>query len=211
MILCLYVYTAHIDNHQFELRSLFFKKMKTLMIRYGFRTFNSHVKGPMTPSLTDLNIPLMLRKTTEIHANREAAVFRYSNHRFSFQQLENASNNIAAGFIASGLKPGDRLGVWSHNRPEWLLTQYAAAKAGLILVNVNPSYRPIELAYAIDKCQIKGIISDTEWGKQNYVTVLSEALKIKQYESLKFISFIGHDFPGAMVDSIGGQIREAFI
>ena len=131
----------------------------------SWRYLSSYVQGPLYPPLSNLTIPATLRSTTENFPDQEAAVFRYTNRRYTFQQFEAETNRVAAGLLASGLAPGDRLGLWSHNHPEWLITQFAAAKAGLVLVNVNPSYRPHELAYALEKCQIKGLISDTKWGK----------------------------------------------
>jgi fatty-acyl-CoA synthase len=164
---------------------------------------SSYVRGPSEPPLTDLTIPAALRKTVEANPHREAAVFRFQNKRFNYEQFEIETNKIAAGLIAAGLEPGDRLGLWSHNHPEWLLTQFAAAKAGLILVNVNPSYRPSELSYAIEKCQIKGLISDTKWLKQDYLSVLSETLEMKKYKSLEFVSFL-NEYPSSI---FGSEIR----
>ena len=119
------------------------------------RRLSAYVKGPSVPPLSNLTIPAQLRTTVERFPEKEAAVFSLTNQRITFEHLENDSNRIAAGLIASGLKKGDRLGIWSPNHYEWILTQFAAAKAGLILVNINPSYRPKELAYALEKCQIK--------------------------------------------------------
>ena len=69
---------------------------------------------------------------------------------------------IAANFISLGLQKGDCVGIWSPNHPEWIETQFAAAKAGLILVNVNPSYKTDELAYVIEKCQIARIANHSK-------------------------------------------------
>ena len=70
----------------------------------------------------------------------------------------NGVNALAAGFIAMELEPKDRIGIWSPNNAEWILTQFAAAKAGLILVNINPAYRLAELAYALNKTACKALI-----------------------------------------------------
>ena len=119
------------------------------------RCLSAYTKGPITPSLSNLTIGAQLRKTVEKFPDREAAVFSLSGKRVTFEQFELETNKTAAGFLASGLQQGDRIGIWSPNHYEWILTQFAAAKAGLVLVNINPSYRPIELAYALEKCQIK--------------------------------------------------------
>ena len=68
-------------------------------------------------------------------------------------------------------------------------TQFAAAKAGLILVNINPSYRPNELAYALQKCSVRALIADVEWGKQNFVNVLRDSLKEATYSNLEYVAF----------------------
>src|SRR6202044_3003276 len=77
--------------------------------------------------------------------DQEAVVVRDSEVRLTFAVLRHEVDRLAAGLIALGLNPGDRVGIWSPNRIEWVLTQYATAKAGLILVNLNPGYRAAEL------------------------------------------------------------------
>ena len=140
-------------------------------MRQLVRQLSAHVKGPSVPPLSTLPIPLTLRQTVEQYPHDEAAIFVHSQTRATFEQLEHDTNQLAAGLLGAGLRRGDRLGIWSYNHYEWLTTQFAAAKAGLILVNINPSYRPNELAYALEKCNIKGLISDVEWGKQHFANV----------------------------------------
>ena len=71
--------------------------------------------------------------------------------RWTWREFAARVDALAAGFLALGLEPGARIGVWSLNRPEWTLTQFAAAKAGLILVTINPAYRLSELEFALAK------------------------------------------------------------
>lgn len=130
-----------------------------------------------------------------------------SQTRKTFQEFEVDTNKLAAGLIASGLKRGDRLGIWSHNHYEWLVTQFAAAKAGLILVNINPSYRPSELVYALEKCSVKGLISDVEWGKQNFSLVLQQALGESSLENLDFVSYRGENMPSDLKRKNGQKLR----
>ena len=86
-----------------------------------------------------------------------------SKSRSTFAEFEQSTNQIAASLLAAGALPGDRIGIWSTNHVEWIQTQFAAAKAGLILVNINPSYNSADLAFVLKMCQIKGIISDTNY------------------------------------------------
>ena len=83
-------------------------------------------------------------------------------------------DRLAAGLIALGLKPGDRVGLWSPNRIEWVLTQYATAKAGLILVNINPGYRAAELEYALNKVECRALITADQFKTTHYIGILRE-------------------------------------
>lgn len=71
--------------------------------------------------------------------------------RWSFAELRERVGRVASGLLGLGFEPGDRIGIWSPNRAEWLVTQYAAAKAGLILITINPAYRPGELEYVLQR------------------------------------------------------------
>ena len=82
---------------------------------------------------------------------RPALIVRHQNVRLSYGELRQSVDKLAAGLLTLGLEPGDRIGIWSPNNSEWVLTQFATAKAGLILVNINPSYRIAELEYALNK------------------------------------------------------------
>ena len=83
---------------------------------------------------------------------------------------------LAAGLLALGLERGDRIGIWSLNRPEWTLTQFAAAKAGLILVTINPAYRLSELEFALDKVGCSAIVTATAFKTSNYMEMLNTLL-----------------------------------
>ncbi|MGH6976074.1 MAG: AMP-binding protein, partial [Stellaceae bacterium] len=89
---------------------------------------------------------------------RPALVVRHQNVRLTYGELRREVDRLAAGLLTLGLEPGDRIGIWSPNNSEWVLTQFASAKAGLILVNINPSYRVAELEYALNKVGCKALI-----------------------------------------------------
>ena len=106
--------------------------------------------------------------------DREAIVVRDQNVRLTFAELHRDADRLATGLIALGLKPGDRVGLWSPNRIEWVLTQYATAKAGLILVNINPGYRTAELEYALNKVECRALITSDQFRTTHYIGILRE-------------------------------------
>jgi fatty-acyl-CoA synthase len=101
-------------------------------------------------------------------------VVRDQDARLTFAELRLEVDRLATGLIALGLKPGDRVGLWSPNRIEWVLTQYATAKAGLILVNINPGYRAAELEYALNKVECRALISSDRFKTTDYIGILRE-------------------------------------
>ena len=107
-------------------------------------------------------------------ADRPALVVRHQNVRLSYGELRQAADKLAAGLLTLGLQPGDRIGIWSPNNSEWVLTQFATAKAGLILVNINPSYRVTELEYALNKVGCKALILAERFKTSDYVGMLRE-------------------------------------
>ena len=106
--------------------------------------------------------------------DREALVVRHQNVRWTYRELKRRADNLAAGLMRLGLVPGERIGIWSQNNAEWLLTQLATAKAGLILVNINPAYRRSELRYALQKVQCKALIVAPRFKSSDYLAILQE-------------------------------------
>jgi len=106
-------------------------------------------------------------------ANREALVSPSHNVRWTWTEFAARVDALAAGFLALGLEPGARIGIWSLNRPEWTLTQFAAAKAGLILVTINPAYRLSELEFALAKVGCAAIVTATAFKTSNYMEMLN--------------------------------------
>ena len=102
-------------------------------------------------------------------ASRPALVVRHQKVRLSYGELRNEVDKLAAGLLTLGLEPGDRIGIWSPNHSEWVLTQFATAKAGLILVNINPAYRVTELEYALNKVGCKALILAERFKSSDYV------------------------------------------
>ncbi|SDP78797.1 AMP-binding protein [Phyllobacterium sp. OV277] len=106
--------------------------------------------------------------------DRPALVVRHQNVRLTYSELRQRVDALAAGFIALGLKPGERIGIWSPNNMEWVLTQFATAKAGLILVNINPAYRSHELEYAVNNVGCSALILSPALKTSNYLDILRE-------------------------------------
>jgi fatty-acyl-CoA synthase len=106
--------------------------------------------------------------------DRPALVVPHQKVRMSYGQLKEAVDKLAAGLLTLGLQPGDRIGIWSPNNSEWVLTQFATAKAGLVLVNINPAYRVAELEYALNKVGCKALILAERFKTSDYVGILRE-------------------------------------
>ena len=105
---------------------------------------------------------------------RDALVVRHQGIRWTYGELKARVDAFAAGLLALGLEAGDRVGIWSPNNSEWVVTQFATAKAGLILVNINPAYRLSELDYALNKVGCKALITADHFKTSDYVGMLRE-------------------------------------
>lgn len=114
-----------------------------------------------------------LDMTVEKFPDREAYVCCEDNERATFAEFQGEVNNLAAGLLAMGFKKGDRVGMWGPNMREWVITQFATAKAGLILVNINPAYQTPELEYALKKVGCKAIIMADRFKTQDYYSMLT--------------------------------------
>ena len=107
-------------------------------------------------------------------AERPALVVRHQKVQLSYAELLREVDRLGAGLLTLGLEPGDRIGIWSPNNSEWVLTQLASAKAGLVLVNINPAYRIAELEYALNKVGCKALILAERFKASDYVGMLRE-------------------------------------
>src|SRR5262245_11549497 len=105
----------------------------------------SYVQGATTPALLKTTIGDCFEAMVRRQPDRPALVSRAQDRRWTYQELDAAVDDFARGLSAIGLKKGDRIGIWSPNNAEWVITQFATAKLGLILVTINPAYRTHEL------------------------------------------------------------------
>ena len=108
--------------------------------------------------------------------DRPALVVRSQGVRLTWREFAAEVEAVAAGLLALGLEPGDRVGIWSPNNAEWVLTQFATAKAGLVLVNINPAYRLTELEYALNKVGCRALVTATRFKTSDYVGMLTTLL-----------------------------------
>jgi fatty-acyl-CoA synthase len=134
---------------------------------------DSYVCGIADAPLLGITIGRSLDQAARRWADREALVSPSHGVRWTWKELAERADALAAGFLALGLTRGARIGVWSLNRPEWTLTQFAAAKAGLILVTINPAYRLSELEFALAKVGCTAIVTATAFKTSNYLEMLN--------------------------------------
>jgi fatty-acyl-CoA synthase len=134
----------------------------------------SYVHGVSATPLIGETIGVHFDKAVERWADRDALIVRQQNVRWSYGELKAKADAFAAGLLALGLSPGDRVGIWSPNNAEWVVTQFATAKAGLILVNINPAYRLSELDYALNKVGCKAIVTADSFKTSDYIGMLRE-------------------------------------
>lgn len=134
----------------------------------------SHVQGPDEPPLQHITIPALLRQAVAQHGSREALVFPDAGIRMTYAELARKADELAAGLLELGVKKGDRVGIWSPNRCEWVLTQFATARIGAVLVTINPAYRLAELEYALNKTGCKVLIAAESFKSSNYLGMIRE-------------------------------------
>jgi fatty-acyl-CoA synthase len=134
----------------------------------------SYVHGASNTPLIGITIGNYFDQTAEQFAARDALVVRHQKVRWSWGELRRRVDDFAAGLIALGLEPGERIGIWSPNNAEWVVTQFATAKAGLILVNINPAYRVTELEYALNKAGCKALATAARFKTSDYLAMLGE-------------------------------------
>jgi fatty-acyl-CoA synthase len=133
----------------------------------------SHVQGPNAPPLLEHTIGECLDRAAARFGDHDALISCHQNIRYTYRDLLQHVNRAARALLRLGVERGDRVGIWAPNSAEWMITQYAAAKVGAILVNVNPSYRLRELEYALTQSGIKVLIAARGFRKIDYVELLT--------------------------------------
>src|SRR5215467_13501479 len=134
----------------------------------------SYVHGASSVSLLGETIGENLRRTVERHGDREALVVRSQGFRATYRELWEQAGLAARGLMARGVGRGDRVGIWSPNRFEWVVIQYATARMGAILVNINPAYKTSELEYALNQSGSSFLVLAERFRTGYYVAMLGE-------------------------------------
>src|SRR4051812_36547377 len=132
----------------------------------------SYAHGVSDHPLLGETIGANLERTAARVPDRPALISRHQGVRMTYSELDAEVDRVGRALLAAGLSTGDRVGLWSPNRAEWMVVQYATAKAGLILVNINPAYRTHELAYALRQSGCRMLIAAPEFKGSDYVAML---------------------------------------
>jgi fatty-acyl-CoA synthase len=134
----------------------------------------SYVHGASSKPLLGETMGDLLDRVASRFPEHPALVVRAQDVRLSYRQFHREVERVAAGLLALGLQRGDRIGIWAPNRAEWVLLQFAAPKAGLILVNINPAYRIYELEYALNKVGCRALVLPRRFKTSHYLAMLTE-------------------------------------
>jgi fatty-acyl-CoA synthase len=182
----------------------------------------SYVHGASDRPFIGDTIGVHFDRIVERFGERDALIVRHQQIRWSYRELKARVDAFAAGLLALGLKRGDCIGVWSPNNAEWVVTQFATAKAGLILVNINPAYRLAELEYALNKAGCVALITATQFKTSDYLAMLRELapeiataspgnLHASRLPGLRLVITIGaENEPGAVrFEDVLGLARDA--
>ncbi|HLX48180.1 MAG TPA: AMP-binding protein [Streptosporangiaceae bacterium] len=166
----------------------------------------SYSNGPADQPLIGETIGANLERTTAAFGDREALVDVPSGRRWTYTELNEATDVLAGALIADGIAAGDRVGIWAPNCPEWVLLQYATAKTGAILVNINPAYRSHELAYALRQSGVSVLVSAERFKTSDYRAMIGEVRG--DLPGLRRVVYIGSDewsvlMPGGDGDTAG--------
>ncbi|CAJ1501052.1 AMP-binding protein [[Mycobacterium] holstebronense] len=174
----------------------------------------SYARGGAQPALLETTIGATLAAIASAFPDRDALVDVSSGRRWSYAELSADVRRLATGLLQAGISPGDRVGIWAPNCAEWVLTQYATAEIGAVLVNVNPAYRSHELAYALKQSGVAMVISATRFKTSDYAAMLGEV--DPACPDLREVVFIGRsrwqELAGAPIDAtalarVGATLR----
>ncbi len=159
----------------------------------------SYVCGTCAVPLIGETLGVHFDRAVERWGSLDALVVRHQGVRWTYGELKDRVDELAAGLIALGLRPGDRVGIWSPNRAEWVLTQFATAKTGLILVTINPAYRLAELEHALAKSGCSVLITACRFKSSDYLSMVRTVIGTGRLSRLRTVVQMGdEDEPGMM-------------
>ncbi|HEY7628487.1 MAG TPA: AMP-binding protein [Ilumatobacteraceae bacterium] len=134
----------------------------------------SYASGPSAEPLLGETIGDNFDRLAAEHADRDCLISRHEDLRLTYREMAVAVDRCARGLLARGIETGDRVGIWAPNRSEWAMLQYAAAKVGAILVNINPAYRTHEVAYVLEQSGCRLLVATAEFKSSSYVSMIAE-------------------------------------
>src|SRR5262245_10946103 len=124
-----------------------------------------------TPWIDGLTIGAVLKETARRFPQRDAIIFPAANVRMNYAGFHAQVRTVAKGLLALGIRPGEHIGIWATNIPQWMLLQYAAATAGIVLVTINPAYRPFELSYTVTQSDIVALFLTDTFKTSDYYAI----------------------------------------
>jgi fatty-acyl-CoA synthase len=151
----------------------------------------SHTTGDTDVPLLEQTIPDNLDATVARFGDREALVDVWQGIRWTYREFADRTTELARALLASGVHKGDRVGIWAPNCAEWTLTQYATARIGAVLVNINPSYRTHELEYVLKQAGISVLVAAAQFRSSNYAQMVEEVRE--DCPDLREVVLIGTD------------------
>ncbi|MGF1597856.1 MAG: AMP-binding protein [Acidimicrobiales bacterium] len=176
----------------------------------------SATSGDTSTPLIEQTISKNLAAAVTAHRDRDALVVRHQGIRWTYGELAERADQLARALVAEGFAKGDRIGIWAPNCAEWVLVQFATARIGVILVNINPAYRTHEVRYALDQSGCRGLFATTAFKTSDYVAMVDEVRP--ELDTLERVWFIGTDdwtgllaradeVPADRLDEIGASLR----
>jgi fatty-acyl-CoA synthase len=163
----------------------------------------SYASGTSTFPLMGMTIGEMVDRIAAKYPDNDAVVSMHQDIRWTYRQFLDQVNTVARGLMGMGVEKGDRVGIWAMNHAEWLVVQFATAKIGAIMVNINPAYRTYELEYALKQSEISTLIIQGRFKTSDYVGMFYEAcpeatearagrISSEKFPFLKNVIFLGN-------------------
>ena len=170
---------------------------------------HSYKTGEGTGQLLYETIGSVFDRIVDAHPDETALIVRHQNIRWSYSELREQADRFAEGLLTLGIEPGDRVGIWGPNSYEWVVTQFATARIGAILVNVNPAYRLFELEFVLRKTACKAIVAAEKFKSSEYLNMLNALapeiascepgyLRARKLPALTTVIRMGDDFSPGM-------------
>ncbi len=180
------------------------------MVSAGSNSLSSYVCGATDRPLLGKSIGQVLDEAAEKYPDQDGLIVRHENRRFTYRQLHQEVEFAARGFLALGIQKGDRVGIWSTNSSEWVITQFATAKIGAILVNINPLNRAFELRHVLRQSECQTLLLIDGFRDASYVSTIREIcpeldsrapdqLRSESLPDLRTVIFIGKETPRGMM------------